>query len=42
MHACSQQYALHSQPSRYMRVYQGTLKRGDFVTFGAQRSKLKV
>ena len=25
-----------------MRVYQGTLKRGDFVTFGAQRSKLKV
>jgi hypothetical protein len=25
-----------------MRVYQGTLKRGDFVTFGGQRSKLKV
>lgn len=26
----------------YMRVYQGTLKRGDFVTFGGQRTKLKV
>jgi translation elongation factor EF-G len=25
-----------------MRVYQGTLKRGDFVTFGGQRTKLKV
>ena len=25
-----------------MRVYQGALKRGDFVTFGAQRNKLKV
>ncbi len=27
---------------RYMRVYQGTLKRGDFVTFGGQRTKLKA
>ena len=25
-----------------MRVYQGTLRRGDFVTFGGQRTKLKV